>query len=242
MSSHALVMPRSSDRGEARRTARAVAVVKGGGALGGEPRVSLLPTEVNDVAKARAARRRLGVGVVFVLLVVLAGVGGAYYLSMTAEAELASARSNQTSLLAQEAQFSDLKAAKVGIATIEAGQYVGASTEIDWTAYLESLQATLPDGVLITNVAIDSASPFMDYAQSSSPLEGSRVATLLFTATSPGLPSIPSWLDGLATLKGFADAVPGSVNVEGDGTYVVNITMHINSDAFALRFPGEDKK
>lgn len=241
MSSHALVMQRSTDRAEARRTSRTTAA-KSGGALGGEPRVSLLPTEVNDVAKARAARRRLGVGVVFVLLFVLAGVGGAYYLSMTAQAELANARSNQSSLLAQEAQFSDLKTAKTGIATIEAGQYVGASTEIDWTSYLESLQATLPEGVVITSVAIDSASPFTDYAQSSSPLEGSRVATLLFTATSPGLPSIPSWLDGLSTLKGFADAVPGSVNANNDGTYVVNITMHIDSDAFALRFPGETKK
>jgi Tfp pilus assembly protein PilN len=242
MSSHALVMPRSADRGEARRTSRAAAATKGGGALGGEPRVSLLPAEVNDVAKARAARRRLGVGVVFVVLITLAGVAGAYYLSMTADAELATARATQTSLLAQEAQFSELKTAKTGIATIEAGQYVGASTEIDWKTYLESLQATLPDGVVITSVAIDSASPFADYAQSTSPLEGSRVATLLFTATSPGLPSIPTWLDGLGTLKGFADAVPGSVNVGTDGTYVVNITMHINSDAFALRFPGEDKK
>lgn len=241
MSSHALVMQRSTDRGEARRTSRTATAAKRG-ALGGEPRVSLLPSEVNDVAKARAARRRLGVGVVFVLLVVLAGVGGAYYLSMTAAAELANARTNQASLLAQEAQFSDLKIAKTGIATIQAGQYVGASTEIDWTSYLESLQATLPAGVAITSVAIDSASPFVDYAQSSSPLEGSRIATLLFTATSPGLPSIPTWLDGLGTLKGFADAVPGSVNAGTDGTYVVNITMHINSDAFAHRFPGEDAK
>ncbi len=242
MSSHALVMPRSSERGQARRAPRAAGSAKPGGALGGEPRVSLLPTEVNDVAKARAARRRLGIGVVFVLLVVLAGVGGAYYLSMNAATELANARSNQAALLAQETQFADLKAAKSGIATIQAGQYVGASTEIDLKAYLESLQATLPAGVLITSVAVDTASPFADYAQSTVPLEGSRVATLMFTATSPGLPSIPSWLDGLGTLKGFADAVPGSVNVQTDGTYVVNITMHINSDAFALRFPGEDQK
>jgi hypothetical protein len=241
MSGHALVMPRSAERAE-RKSARGPSGPKGGGALGGEPRVSLLPAEVNDVAKARSVRRRLGVGVVFVFLVVLVGVGGAYYLSMNAAAELANARSNQAALLAQESQFADLKAAKSGIAVIEAGQYVGASTEIDWKPYLETLQATLPSGVVITSVAIDSASPFIDYAQSSSPLEGSRVATLLFTATSPGLPSIPSWLNGLGTLKGFADAVPGSVNVQADGSYVVNITMHINSDAFALRFPGEDVK
>jgi len=242
MSSHALVAPRPSEDGQSRRPQRTTSSAKSGGALGGEPRVSLLPTEVNDVAKARETRRRLGLGVVFVLLLVLVGVGGAYYLSMNAVNELASARSEQTTLLAQEAQFADLKTAKTGIAVIEAGQYVGASTEIAWKPYLESLQATLPAGVQINSVSIDSASPFEDYTQSSVPLEGSRVATLMFTAVSPGLPSIPSWLDGLGTLKGFADAVPGSVNVQLDGSYVVNITMHINSDAFALRFPGEGQE
>ncbi|MBU1587317.1 MAG: hypothetical protein KKH51_05155, partial [Actinobacteria bacterium] len=124
------------------------------------------------------------------------------------------------------------------ITLIEAGQYVGASTEIDWKAYLEGLQATLPDGVVINSVQTDSATPFADYVQSTTPLEGSRVATLVFTARSPGLPSIPTWLDGLGQLKGFADAVPGSVNrQEDDGSYLVNITMHINADAFAERFP-----
>lgn len=241
MSSHAVVMQRSTDRSESRRVPRAAAAAKVG-ALGGEPRVSLLPSEVNDFQKARAARRRLGVGIVFVLLLVLVGVGGTYYLSTNAAAQLQSARDNQAGLIAQETQFADLKAAKSGIALIEAGQYVGASTEIDWKSYLENLQATLPAGVAINSVTIDSASPFVDYAQSSVPLEGSRVATLVFTAMSPGLPSIPSWLDGLGTLTGFADAVPGSVTVQSDGSYLVNITMHINSEAFALRFPGEGQK
>lgn len=245
MSGHALVMPRAADkadRAEARKSTRGSASPQGGGALGGEPRVSLLPAEVNDFQKAKAIRRRLVVGIVFLILIVLASTGGAYYLSTTAAAQLANAKSNQAALLAQEIEFSDLRTAKQGIALIEAGQYVGAATEIDWKSYLESLQSTLPDGVLIQSVTIDSATPFADYAQSSVPLEGSRVATLVFTAYSPGLPSIPTWLDGIGTLKGFADAVPGSVTVQTDGSYLVNITMHINSDAFALRFPGEDQK
>ena len=242
MSSHALVMPRAAERGEPRRAPRTGSGTKGNGALGGEPRVSLLPAEVNDFHKAKTVRRRLGLGIVFLLLIVLAAVAGSYYLAMTSHAKLETARSNQLALIAQEGQFSDLRTAKSGIALIEAGQYVGASTEIDWKDYLEGLQATLPAGVTISSVTIDSASPFVDYAQSSVPLEGSRVATLVFTAVSPGLPTIPSWLDGLGTLTGFADAVPGSVNVQSDGSYLVNITMHINSDAFARRFPGEDPK
>lgn len=244
MSSHALVVPQAEERSEkrSRSLGRANAGPAARGPLGGEPRVSLLPAEVNDFHKARTVRRRLFIGIVFVVLIVLAAVAGSYVLSMAAQASLDTARTNQQALLAQEAQFSELRAAKSGIALIEAGQYVGASTEIDWKTYLESLEATLPDGVAIRSVTVDSASPFADYDQSTVPLEGSRVATLVFSAVSPGLPTIPSWLDGLGTLKGFADAVPGSVNAQDDGSYLVNITMHINSEAFALRFPAEGKK
>lgn len=244
MSSHALVPSRTPDKERRRPQAegRSRQSAKPFGALGGEPRVSLLPSEVNDFHRARTVRRRLGLGVVFVLLFVLAGVAGSYYLAMNSRAQLESAQSAQLALVAQEGEFAELRAAESGIQLIKAGQFVGASTEIDWKAYLESLQAILPEGVAITSVTIDSASPFVDYAQSSVPLEGSRAATLVFTAISPGLPSIPGWLDGLSTLSGFADAVPGSVTVQGDGSYIVNITMHINSEAFALRFPAEEQK
>ncbi len=245
MSSHAMVLPRGAEREDARArkasrsTTRGAGAPKALGALGGEPRVSLLPTEVNDFHKARAVRRRLGGAVVAVLLLVVAGIGGAYYLQVDAQAQLAASRVTAADLVTQEAQFSELRAVTTGTALIEAGQYVGGSPEIDWKSYLESLQGTLPDGVALKSVDVDSASPFVDYAQSAVPLEGSRVATLVFTATSPGLPSVPSFLDGLATLKGFADAVPGSVAIQDDGTYLINITMHINSDAFSLRFAQE---
>jgi hypothetical protein len=257
MSSHALIVDPKADRESSpqeRRQPRqstrrathpaidgAGTTPRGPSALGGEPRVSLLPAEVNDFHKARATRRRLGFAVFGVLVMVAAGVAGAFVLSTTAQAQLEAARATSSDLVAQEAQFSDLRRIQTGIALVGAGQQVGASTEIDWKTYLQKLQATLPPGVAINGVTIESASPFVDFAQSSVPLEGSRVATLSFAAMSPTLPSIPDWLDGLATLQGFADAVPGSVQVQTDGTYLVNITMHINADAFSLRF-AEKKK
>jgi hypothetical protein len=257
MSSHALVVDHKAEREsgpkerrEPRQSTRRAAhpaidgagtAPRGASALGGEPRVSLLPAEVNDFHKARATRRRLGFAVVGVLLIVAAGVAGAFMLSTAAQTQLDAARLTSSDLAAQEAQFSDLRKVQAGIALVEAGQQVGASTEIDWKTYLQDLQATLPAGVAINGVTVESASPFVDFAQSSVPLQGARVATLSFAAMSPTLPSIPDWLDGLATLQGFADAVPGSVQVQTDGTYLVNITMHINADAFSLRF-AEKKK
>jgi hypothetical protein len=245
MSSHAMVAPKATERAKAQPFKRVKPDSRtrhvGTSALGGEPRVSLLPAEVNDFHRAQAMRRKLGVAIVMVLLVVAAAIGGSYYLSVSAEQARDTARATSADLLAQQAQFADLRAAENGIALVQAGQQVGASTEIDWTDYLLKLQQTLPAGVQVNTVTIDSASPFIDYSQSTVPLQGSRVATLSFGAVSPTLPSIPDWLDGLKTLVGFADAVPDSVVINPDDSYTVNITMHINSEAFSKRFQEEQK-
>lgn len=234
MSSHAATIdrdPTESPR-ENRRGNRPAPT----GPLGGEPRVSLLPPEVNDFHKARALRGRLVAGVIAALLVVVAAVGGSLALATLAQGALAAARQQSADLLAQQAEYSDLRQLQNGITLIQAGQQVGASTEIDWKSYLEDLQDTLPPGVTLDTVTVDSATPFQDYPQSSIPLAGARVATLGFAAVSPTIPSIPVWLDGLKDLTGFVDAVPGSVAIQPDGTYVVNMTMHINQDAYSQRF------
>lgn len=236
MSSHSVVERPSSDaaprrRGGVRSTPSS--------ALGGEPRVSLLPSEVNDLNRARSVRRRLIGATVGVLVLVVVAVGGVIVLSTLSATALDSARLTSQGLLEREAEFTELRTIKQQIALIEAGQIVGASTEIEWKGYLVKLQATLPAGVVINSVTIDSASPFADYGQSSAPLQGSRVATLSFAAISPTIPDIPDWLDGLGTLVGFVDAVPDSVSLQPDGTYQVNMTMHINSDAYSNRFPQE---
>jgi Tfp pilus assembly protein PilN len=201
--------------------------------------VSLLPGEVNDRNRARSVRRRLIGGTIAVFFLVIAAVLGAVVLAGLSQAGLATARVTSQELLAREAEFKELRATKQQIALIEAGQIVGASTEIEWKDYLQKLQKTLPPGVIINSVLIDSASPFADYGQSSAPLQGSRVATLSFAAVSPTIPDIPDWLDGLSGLVGFVDAVPDSVIIQEDGSYLVNMTMHINSDAYSLRFPEE---
>jgi len=243
MSSHAIVAAEKKRDAMAeprRRSARPTTGVTS--ALGGEPRVSLLPDEVHDFHKARRVRRRLVGAALAALIVVGVGIAGAFVLSTSAEAALAAARERTLQLTEQEAEFSELRQVQSGIALVEAGQQVGASTEVDWKKYLQNLASTLPAGVTITTVGIDTASPFVDYAQSTIPLEGSRIATLTFAAMSPTLPSIPAWLDGLATLPGFADATPGSVAGQEDGSYIVNITMHINSDAFESRFAQEESE
>lgn len=203
--------------------------------VGGAPRVDLLPPEVRAERRTAALTRRAWAGVLVVGVLAAIGSGAAFLQRVQAEDALVMAQAETQSLLMSQTKYSDLKATQAKVDLAVGAQKVGGSTDIDWPAYLEKVQGTLPVGVTIVSVSLDQASPLAMYAQSTAPLQGSRVATLTFQATSPTLPSVPDWLNGLATLPGFADAQPGSVTLE-DGQYRADITMHITADAFSGRF------
>lgn len=209
-------------------------------AVGGPPRVDLMPPEVQLKRSQLRTRRSLRLVLFAVFLVVVVACGGAWAWSTLAQTSLATAQSEQQSLIAQQAKYSKVTTIQDATTLIKAAQIVGDATEIDWQDYLSRLQATLPAGVTLATVSIDTADPMTAYAQSATPLQGDRIATLAFTATSPSLPSIPVWLDGLKTLPGFVDATPGQVSL-ADGVYSADVTMHIGTDAFANRFDPKKK-
>lgn len=210
--------------------------------LSGEPRVTLLPPEVLQHRKAKVARKNLAIGVIGLLFVVLTGTAGATMMAIQAQTLLAAEQLHTNELLAEQGQYSDARTVQAQVELIKAAQRVGASTEIDWRSYLSAVQATLPTSVSIESVTADSATPILAYEQATAPLQGPRVAMVSFSATSAVLPDVPTWLTGLTSLPGFADALPGSVTFdEATGLYTVGITMHINEAAFAERFVQEEQ-
>jgi len=219
--------------------AKAGPIRGGAGNVGGSPRVDLMPPEIRTKRSQLRLRRNLRFALLGVLAVVLVACGGTWALATAAQTTLAQAQAQQQLMLAQQAKYSDVTKVKDSIALIKAGQVVGDSSEIDWQRYLTDLQRTLPAGVTLSTVTIQSISPIKSFAQSATPLEGSRIATLQFTATSGSLPSIPAWLDGLKSLPGFVDATPGSVSLSATGGYTADVVMHINSEALANRFAPE---
>lgn len=204
--------------------------------IGAEPRVHLLPPEVMADRKAAALRGRLGLGVVAVIAVVVLGILWATSTAATAQHDLATEQATTQGLLKQQLTYAKVRTVQDQVDLIKTAQEVGASTEIAWTPYLEKVQATLPPNVTITGVNVDSSTPIELYPQSSASLQGPRVATIVFTAQSPSLPAVPSWLLALKTLPGYADALPGSVNLDQNGVYTVTITMHVDEKAFSNRF------
>jgi Tfp pilus assembly protein PilN len=218
--------------------------IRGGGAsnvsVGGVPRVDLMPPEIRLKRSQLRTRRSLRLALFGVFLIVVVACGGTWAWSALAQTSLAAAQAEQQGLIAQQAKYSNVTTIQDATTLIKAGQIVGDATEIDWQNYLTKLQATLPDGVVLSTVSIGTADPMNAYAQSTTPLEGDRIATLAFTATSSSLPSIPAWLDGLKTMPGFVDATPGQVSLT-NGVYSADVTMHIGTAAFANRFDPKKK-
>jgi Tfp pilus assembly protein PilN len=204
--------------------------------IGGMPRVDLLPKSIREAHRQQKARRNLRFALVGVTAIVALAGGAAMQYGQAAQTELETEQTRTLSLLTERGKYAELISVQDRLAVARAAQTVGGSTEVDWNAYLSKLQQTLPDGVRLTAVSIDSASPVQVYDQSTGPLQGPRVATLTFTAMSSELPDVPVWLDALRTLPAFVDAVPNSVTLDDGGAYLVNITMHIGSDAFSGRF------
>lgn len=210
--------------------------------IGGIPRADLLPIEVLTDRRQRATVRRAWLGVVVVAAVVALGVVVSTIDSVSAATQLRTAQDEGTALLQQQGQYSDVRQIESQTAIAEAGQKVGGSPEIDWSTYLNKAQASLPTGVTIIGVTINSASPLESYEQPTTPLQGTRVATLTFEADSPTLPSIPDWLDRVRGLPGFVDANANSVTLDTNtGHYTVDMTVHINDQAFDGKYSEKAK-
>lgn len=207
--------------------------------VGGAPRVDLLPPEVRADRRAAGLARRAWAGVVVVAFVVAIGSGAALLQRMNDEDSLLMAQGETQSLLTQQQQYAEVRKVQKDVALIGAAQKVGGSTDIDWPAYLEKIQATLPVGVTIVGVSLDQASPLAAYEQATAALQSSRVATVTIQVTSPELPSVTDILEGLATLPGFADAQPGSINLE-NGIYKADITMHLDAAVLSGRFDTQE--
>ena len=204
--------------------------------IGGDPWIDLMPTEVRAERKLRGARY-LQIFALFLLIVtIFAGSELLRQSTLRTQQQLAMEKSDNGLLLYRLTSFAHINKIDSEVELLYLGQRVGMATEINWKTYLDAVQATLPEGVKIDTINIEAQTPLEPFPQSNLPLEGSRVATLHFTAKSPTLSQIPVWLNAITSLPGYSDAATDSVVANDLGIYTVSITIHINKIAFTNRF------
>ena len=210
--------------------------------LGANPTANLLPPMIKEARRTAALHRTLSFGVILVVGIVLVAILAASGRALISQSLLSQAQDHTSELLAAQDEYSEVRQVLTDIEVVGLARQVGASTEIDWMTFVGEVQATLPAGVVIQAFTVTSGTPVEDEPQATVALQGERVATLTFTATSPGLPNVETWLAALKSVPGYEDASPGSVALTGEDQYTANITMHINHKAYSLRFAPEEEQ
>ena len=210
--------------------------------LGASPSANLLPPMIKQARQTAALHRMLSFAVIAVVGLVVVAYLIASGRALISQSLLSQAQDRTSELLAAQDEYSEVRQVVTDIEVVGLARQIGASTEIDWTTFIGKVQATLPAGVVIQAFTVTSGTPVEDEPQATVALQGERVATLTFTATSPGLPNVEAWLAALKRVPGYEDATPGSVALTGENQYTANITMHINHKAYSLRFASEEEK
>jgi Tfp pilus assembly protein PilN len=208
-------------------------------AIGGDPRVHLLPLDVTERKKVKRLKRRLLFAGAVVVAIAALGYGLASFELSTAQGQLTAAQATTTQLLAQQAKYGEVTKINSDASAILQAQKTTTTQEILWAPYLSGIEATLPADATITAVSASLDTPFGGTASTSAtttvPLQGPRIATLNLTVAMLQA-DIPTWLTTLPTLKGFVDATPDSVTATTGGYYTVVVTLHINDKAVSGRF------
>lgn len=206
--------------------------------LGGPPRVHLLPPEIEGQRKVRAFRRSALAVLAATVLLVIVAIGAAYLLLAASLAQQASAQAQGLQLATQIKKYSSVTGVQTQVDNITSAQPIAVKGEILWEPYIASIQATLPAGVVITNIVsmLDPA-PVAGSTSKSNPLNGDHVATVSVTAIGPQA-QLTTWLTQLVKLKGVVTATPGAVAVSPDpALYVANVDLLLSADVVAARFP-----
>jgi hypothetical protein len=172
-------------------------------------------------------------------VVVVAGVAASGWLAVSASSDLATERARTEALVAEQAEYADVSSALAGVADKRGALETVGQTDVLWSDYLSAVRATLPQGMLVIGIAVDATSPLSTIASDTSALGADRAATITLTVTTPDLPSVQAWIDSLAGLPGYSDAVLNAISRDQTGFYQSVVTLSVDDTVYSGRFAEE---
>lgn len=204
------------------------------------PQVNLLPPEIHSKRGLVRVKRWL----VFAVIIALALFGGVVALAMltenAADAELAQQVNERERLLAEQQRYAEVPLVLGQLDRIQEARLLGMATDVVWPDYVLAIAATAPAGVSIENLKVAAVTPMAPTPTTASPLADPSIANVTFTANSLTLPDTATWLEGLESVTGLADAwfsdaavteLPGGV-----AGYTVSASVQVDTKAFSNRF------
>ncbi|GGH50445.1 hypothetical protein [Microbacterium album] len=200
--------------------------------VGGVPRVDLMPGELRMARELRELQAQWRLGLLVCILVVVAVFGAVRFYATGAEQEREAAQARFTELTELQATYVGVRGIEGQIDALSAARGVAGASEVDWAGFLAELHATLPEGVRVTSLTADVATPLDPHTQPTSPLQGARIGSITFSAHSRGLPDTTAWMHRLAEITGHVDTTLVSLNGTEEEGYTVEMTMGFDEQRF----------
>jgi Tfp pilus assembly protein PilN len=182
------------------------------------PRVNLLPDEITEGHRLRAAQ------------FVMAGIVASSLLAVTviwliAGQEVSSARSGLDSANASRAnnaaQVAELQPVAAKYQELESRRAMlaaAASSEVRWSQYLTDLSLTVPDNVWLTSMTV---APVVPNTGQDTSLPSDAVATITFSGKALAHDQVAVWLESVAKQQAYVNVYLNTSNEEKIGNQVV---------------------
>ncbi|MBF0672653.1 MAG: hypothetical protein IR160_08715 [Salinibacterium sp.] len=210
--------------------------------VGGEPRIDFLPPEIREKKQFRRRIRAL----IMLVVVVAAGCVVAYVgvstLALSAQVALAAEQDRTRELIQAQNQYSEARMVESRVAAIRDARLVASANAVRWADYIAELQATMPEGGVVTGVTVDSFSATEAVAVEADPLYAVPTVGVLIDATLPSLAAIADWVDALEQVSGVVAYTPGSATLS-EGGYTIQVGVSASEERFERRYfesPGSE--
>ena len=195
-------------------------------------RANLLPDEIKAGRNARRTRGALIVAVV----VVIAVLAGWYFIAFqalnTAQDNLDTATDQVRQAQAQKAKYGTVTKTIANRDTVAGDIKSLMATDLPWATYTDAIRGNATAAGVTVNQMSTTGVPDTGTAAAGAVR---TVASMTLTGKAPDKPHIATFLDKLATMKGFSDPYMSTAS-ESDGIWNYAITIKITSDALCGRF------
>ncbi len=208
------------------------------------PQVNLLPTEIIEKRSLRELKIKLGLYLLVLVGVIVAGFAYVQVEQSLAQSRLTDAQAETTRLKAEEATYAEIPIILGQLDDAQTALRDGMYREILWNDYLGAIAATIPDDGLIESVVVTAATPNAAGPGTTDGLQSNAIGALEFTVNLVEFPDTATWLDDLEAIPGVADArlsaATYSTPINAEPTYEVTGSVRLTEDAYSGRFEPTD--
>jgi Tfp pilus assembly protein PilN len=203
-------------------------------------RADLLPDEIADARRVRRMMRKVAVGLIAVVALVICGYGVTAWQTSGAKGSLATVQRESASLVMEQRKFAPLVLAQSRAVSIKAELTKLMLGDLSWTDLLATLRKSAPAGMTITSITgtatIGASTGSVPGGLGVLNRSGKpQVGMLNINGTAPDKNSVAAYIDALGKVPGLAAAFPASVTGVG-GKFLFAASVIITSDALGGRY------